>query len=105
MRVCYRNWSFGFLVENKGGILGKRASNSAGEAPGAKVKRAANTAQREDLPIEDDPTVAGGALQRSPRGGPEGAEKASQGGGVWGGGGSRKSLGCRCVRHAAQTRH
>src|SRR6266446_9581630 len=45
--------------ESKGGFLGKRISNSEGESQGANVKRAAKTAQREYVPIEDDPTVAG----------------------------------------------
>src|SRR6266853_3502906 len=49
--------------ESKGGFLAKRVSNSAGEAPGTKVGRAARTAQREYVPIEDDPTVPGSAPQ------------------------------------------
>src|SRR6266702_6192915 len=77
MRVCYRNWSFGFLVESKGGILGKRASNSAGEAPGAKVKRAAGNAQREYVRMEDDPTVAGSAPEGAADGTANGSEKPS----------------------------
>src|SRR5438552_18930181 len=47
--------------ESKGGFLSKRVSNSAGESPVARVNRAAKTAQREYVPIEDDPTVAGNA--------------------------------------------
>src|SRR5271168_2610831 len=54
--------------ESKGGFLAKRASNSAGDTPGAKVKRAAKAAEREYVPIEDDPTAAGSA--------PEGAADA-----------------------------
>src|SRR6266571_5116885 len=78
MRVCYRNWSFGFLVESKGGILGKRASNSAaGEAPGAKVKRAASTAQREYVRMEDDLTVAGSAPDGAANRTAKGSEKPS----------------------------
>jgi ATP-dependent DNA helicase DinG len=41
-------------------FLRKRASNSAGNSSGVKVKRA-TSAQRENVPIEDDPTVAGSA--------------------------------------------
>src|SRR5216684_2108276 len=55
--------------ESKGGFLAKRASNSAGDTLGAKVKRAANSAERDYVPIEDDPTAAGGA--------PEGAADAA----------------------------
>src|ERR1700682_3558242 len=47
--------------ESKGGFLAKRASNSAGDTLGAKVKRAAKSAEREYVPIEDDPTAAGSA--------------------------------------------
>jgi len=51
--------------ESKGGFLAKRASNSAGDTVGAKVKRAAKSAERDYVPIEDDPTAA--------RSAPEGA--------------------------------
>src|ERR1700704_2612778 len=44
--------------ESKGGFLAKRASNSAGDSPGTKVKRAARAAEREYVPLEDDPTAA-----------------------------------------------
>src|ERR1700737_827986 len=54
--------------EGKGGFLAKRASNSAADSSGTKVKRAAKTAEREYVPIEDDPTVGGSA--------PEGAGDA-----------------------------
>jgi len=56
------------MGESKGGFLAKRVSNSAGEAPGTNVGRAARTARREYVPFEDDPTVAGSA--------PEGAADA-----------------------------
>ncbi|HYT21462.1 MAG TPA: ATP-dependent DNA helicase [Candidatus Polarisedimenticolia bacterium] len=44
------------MGESKGGFLAKRVSNSAGEAPGTNVGRAARTARREYVPFEDDPT-------------------------------------------------
>jgi len=47
--------------ESKGGFLAKRISNSAGESPVARINRAAKTAQREYVPLEDDPTAAGNA--------------------------------------------
>src|SRR5207302_3904533 len=47
--------------ESKGGFLAKRVSNSAGESPVARINRAAKTAQREYVPLEDDPTAAGNA--------------------------------------------
>jgi len=55
----YRNWSPNSSGESKGGFLAKRASNSAGDTLGAKVKRAAKSAEREYVPIEDDLTAAG----------------------------------------------
>jgi len=44
--------------ESEGGFLTKHASNSAGDFPGAKVKRGAKTAPREYVPMGDDPTVS-----------------------------------------------
>src|SRR5437660_2983429 len=46
------------IGECKGVFLAKRASNSAVDFVGAKVKRAAKTAERGYVPFEDDPTAA-----------------------------------------------
>src|SRR2546425_7885143 len=52
-----------FQEGNEGGFLAKRAPNSAGDPPVTKLKRAAKTAQREYVPLEDDPTVDRSALE------------------------------------------
>src|ERR1700674_935729 len=49
------------ISESKGGFLAKRASNSAVDSVGVKIKRAAKTADRGYVPFEDDPTAAGSA--------------------------------------------
>src|SRR3989441_4200512 len=49
---------------NEGGFLAKHVSNSAGDPPVTKLKRAAKTAQREYVRLEDDPTVAAGAANK-----------------------------------------
>src|SRR2546425_4870196 len=53
-----------FQEGNEGGFLAKHVSNSAGDPPVTRLKRAAKTAQREYVRLEDDPTVAAGAANK-----------------------------------------
>src|SRR5258706_798495 len=53
------------MREREGGFLAKRATHSAGDSAAAKLRRTAKAAEREYVPLEDDPTAAGSAPERS----------------------------------------
>ena len=54
------------MRKKEGGFLAKRTTNLTGDVPGAKAKRTAKPAEREYVPLEDDPTVTEDAPENAP---------------------------------------